>query len=50
MSNRVYTFTMSTNETQKPIGPTNAQKIANAATMYGTGSKQHLAAVKRWGK
>lgn len=30
-------------------GPTNAQKISNAATMFGTGSRQHLAAKKRFG-
>ena len=25
-------------------------RIAAAEIMYGTGSKQHLAAIKRWGK
>lgn len=31
-------------------GPSGAQKISNAATMYGTGSKQHKAAIKRFSK
>jgi len=31
-------------------GPSSSQKIANAATMYGTGSKQHKAAIKRFKK
>jgi hypothetical protein len=29
---------------------TNEQKIKNVEIMYGTGSKQHMAAIKRWGK
>lgn len=29
---------------------TNADKIRNAETMYGTGSRQHLAAIKRFSK
>jgi hypothetical protein len=29
-------------------GTTPDAKIANAATMYGTGSKQHFAAIKRF--
>ncbi len=32
-----------------PVGPTAAQKISNAARMYGTGSAQHLAAINRFG-
>lgn len=30
-------------------GPSSAEKIANAATMYGSGSKQHKEAIKRFG-
>lgn len=30
------------------VGPTNAEKVKNAATMYGTGSKQHLKAIERF--
>ena len=29
-------------------GPGGAAKISNAATMYGTGSKQHKAAIKKY--
>lgn len=31
------------------IGPTSAEKIKNAETMYGTGSRQHKEAIKRFG-
>lgn len=31
------------------IGPSAAEKIKNAATMYGTGSKQHKEAIRRFG-
>jgi hypothetical protein len=34
----------------KRIGPTDAEKIANAEKMFGTNSKQHLAAKKKFGK
>jgi hypothetical protein len=38
------------NTTAAPkVGPSNADKIRNAAIMFGTGSKQHLAAIKRFG-
>ena len=30
------------------LSPSNADKIRNAETMFGTGSKQHLAAIKRF--
>lgn len=30
------------------MGPTDAEKIDNAAKMYGTGSKQHEAAKKKF--
>lgn len=36
---------------RKPnVGPSAAEKIANAAKMYGTGSKQHREAIRRFGK
>ena len=31
-------------------GPSSTQKIANAEVMYGTGSKQHKEAIKRFRK
>lgn len=30
------------------VGPTNAEKVANAATMFGQGSKQHAEAQRRF--
>lgn len=30
-------------------GPSNEEKVANAEKMYGTGSKQHIAAIKKYG-
>jgi hypothetical protein len=36
-------------DTNRRTGITSDTKIANAATMYGTGSAQHLAAIKRFG-
>jgi hypothetical protein len=41
--------TRRTTTTSRPKVANNATKIANAATMYGTGSAQHLAAIKRFG-
>lgn len=32
------------------VGPTASEKIANAETMFGTGSKEHIAAQGRFGK
>jgi hypothetical protein len=34
---------------KRSIGPSNADKIKNAAVMFGKGSKQHMAAQKRFG-
>jgi hypothetical protein len=35
--------------TSRPTVANNATKVANAAIMYGTGSAQHLAVIKRFG-
>jgi hypothetical protein len=40
---------LASKEHKKFVGPSNAEKIRNAATMYGTGSAQHKAAIKRFG-